>query len=446
MVRAYEAGKEFATRWEDAHTVAAGIRVPAAVGDFLILRAVRESGGFATAVSDADIEQARVDAAQDDGLLLCPEGAATFAAYRQSLADGQVSRDDRVVLFNCGSGLKYPMPDQAGFVDADAEVDHAGLLAVPDVLITEFMEDAAVAILAEHHEVRYDPHLVDDRAALLGLLGEARALIVRNQTRVDVEALEAAPHLRAVGRLGVGLDNIDVLACEHRSIAVLPATGANAVAVAEYVVTALLVLRRQGVFQATPRLLAGEWPQRELVGHDLAGCRVALLGLGGIARLVADRLQAFDVEVVGLDPFVAEDDAVWEQVERADTLPALLGSADALSIHVPLTADTQHVLDADGLALLPPHAVVVDTARGGIVDEAALCDALKAGRLGGAALDVFETEPPDPAALARFADVPNLILTPHVAGVTVESNQAVSALVAERIREVLDAVADEVPE
>ncbi len=129
MVRAYEAGVEHADRWEDAHTVAAGIRVPAAVGDFLILRAVRESGGFAIAVSDDAIEQARVEVAADDGLLLCPEGAATFAAYKQSLADGRISTDDRAVLFNCGSGLKYPMPDQADTVDADAPVDYAALLA-----------------------------------------------------------------------------------------------------------------------------------------------------------------------------------------------------------------------------------------------------------------------------------------------------------------------------
>ena len=129
MVRAYERGDEFAERWEDAHTVAAGIRVPAAVGDFLILRAVRDSGGFASAVSDAAIEQARVDVATDDGLLLCPEGAATFAAYREALADGQVGSDDRVVLFNCGSGLKYPMPDRAGFVDANTPVDYAAMLA-----------------------------------------------------------------------------------------------------------------------------------------------------------------------------------------------------------------------------------------------------------------------------------------------------------------------------
>ena len=132
MVRAYEQGEEFAQRWEDAHTIAAGIRVPAAVGDFLILRAVRESGGFAIAVSDEDIEQARTDAARDDGLLLCPEGAATLTAYRHALTDGRVSRDDRVVLFNCGSGLKYPMPDQAGSVDADAEVDYAALLAAAE--------------------------------------------------------------------------------------------------------------------------------------------------------------------------------------------------------------------------------------------------------------------------------------------------------------------------
>jgi threonine synthase len=129
MVRAYEQGVEHAERWEDAHTVAAGIRVPAAVGDFLILRAVRESGGFAIAVSDDAIEQARVDVASDDGLLLCPEGAATFAAYKQSLATGQVSSDDRAVLFNCGSGLKYPMPDQATSVGANAPVDYEALLA-----------------------------------------------------------------------------------------------------------------------------------------------------------------------------------------------------------------------------------------------------------------------------------------------------------------------------
>lgn len=314
-----------------------------------------------------------------------------------------------------------------------------------DVVITEFMDDAAVDALRSRYEVRYDPHLVEDRDAMLALLQQARALIVRNRTRVDVPVLDAAPELCAVGRLGVGLDNIDVAACEDRSIAVLPATGANAVSVAEYVVAALLILRRQEVFHATSRLLAGEWPRQDLVGHELAGCRLALLGLGGIARLVVDRVRALNVEVVALDPFVAPDDAVWEHVDRADDLPQLLSDTDALSIHVPLTAETHHLFDAETLGLLPPHAIIVDTARGGIIDEAALCDALRGGRLGGAALDVFEHEPPDATALARFTGVPNLLLTPHVAGVTAESNRAVSALVAERVREVLDATVDEEP-
>jgi threonine synthase len=129
MVRAYEAGSEHADRWDDAQTVASGIRVPAAVGDFLILRAVRESGGFAIAVSDASMDTARAQVAADDGVLLCPEGAATFAAYQCSLADGRVSTDDRVVLFNCGSGLKYRMPDHSVRVDADTSIDYAALLA-----------------------------------------------------------------------------------------------------------------------------------------------------------------------------------------------------------------------------------------------------------------------------------------------------------------------------
>jgi threonine synthase len=136
IVRAYEAGTEHAERWDGAHTVASGIRVPSAVGDFLILRAVRESGGFAIAVSDGSMDTARAQVAADDGLLLCPEGAATFAAYERSLADGRVSEEEHVVLFNCGSGLKYPMPDQAGEVDADAPIDYAALLAAAHAAVT----------------------------------------------------------------------------------------------------------------------------------------------------------------------------------------------------------------------------------------------------------------------------------------------------------------------
>lgn len=314
-----------------------------------------------------------------------------------------------------------------------------------DIIITEFMDEDAVDRLREAYDVRYDPALVDDRDTLAALLGQATALIVRNRTVVDEPLLAAAPDLRVVGRLGVGLDNIDVAACDARSIAVIPATGANAVSVAEYVVACLLVLRRGGVYHATGRLVAGGWPRQELVGHEVAGMRLGLIGLGGIARLVADRVQALGVSVAAYDPFLADDDSIWQEVERHEHLSDLLPVSDAVSLHVPLTPETHHLLDAAALALLPRGALVINTARGGIVDEAALADALTDGRLGGAALDVFEQEPLDDTAVARFADVPNLLLTPHVAGVTVESNVAVSALVADRVREVLDAT-DPAPE
>lgn len=312
-----------------------------------------------------------------------------------------------------------------------------------DIVITEFMDVAAVESLGEDYDVRYDPGLVDDPAAMLPLLERAQALIVRNRTRVDERLLAAAPRLRAVGRLGVGLDNIDVEACERRSIAVLPATGANAVSVAEYVVGVLLALRRGRVFFASGQMLTGAWPRTDLVGREVAGMRVGLVGFGTIARMVAERLRPFGVTLAAHDPFLAADDAAWEHVTRADDLDGLLRSSDAVSVHVPATESTRHLLDASALALLPSDGIVVNTSRGGIVDEAALADALVAGRLGGAALDVFATEPLDAVAARRFTGVPNLLLTPHVAGVTVESNVAVSRLVAERVRRVLDAMEED---
>lgn len=312
------------------------------------------------------------------------------------------------------------------------------------IIITEFMDDGAVESLREGYEIRYDPTLVDDRDALTALLGHASALIVRNRTVVDEQLLASAPELRVVGRLGVGLDNIDVAACEARSIAVIPATGGNAVSVAEYVIAALLVLRRGSVFHATPRLIAGAWPRQELVGHDVDGLRLGLIGMGGIARLVAERARALGCTVAAHDPYLADDERVWDEVTRIDSLDELLTSSDAISLHIPRTPDTHHLLDSAALGLLPPGALVVNTSRGGIVDESALCEALRNGRLGGAALDVFEHEPLGAVDRARFDGVPNLLLTPHVAGVTVESNVAVSALIATRVREVLDATTDPV--
>jgi (S)-sulfolactate dehydrogenase len=305
-----------------------------------------------------------------------------------------------------------------------------------DIIVSEFMDEAAVDELRREFRVRYDPALVDRPAELERLAAEARALIVRNRTQVRGPLLAAARRLQAVGRLGIGLDNIDVAACEARGIAVLPATGANETAVAEYVVAAALVLLR-GAYGATPAMLDGRWPRQELIGREASGRLMGLVGLGGVARQVASRAKALGMRVAAFDPHLPAGDAAWRGVERHGELRALLAAADVLSLHVPLTVETRHLMGAEALAVMRSDTVLINTARGGVVDETALVEALRGGRLAGAALDVFADEPLGRGAARVFAGCPNLILTPHVAGVTVESNTRVSMVTAENVRRAL---------
>jgi (S)-sulfolactate dehydrogenase len=304
-----------------------------------------------------------------------------------------------------------------------------------EIVISEFMDEAAVDALRDHFDVRYDPDLVDRPDDLRQALADARALIVRNRTQVTASLLDAGPRLEAIGRLGVGLDNIDLDACRERSVSVHPATGANAAAVAEYVVAAVLLLIR-GVFGASDRVAAGEWPRTELAGREVADRRLGLVGLGTIAREVASRAKGLGMSIAAHDPLIDPLDPVWAGIERLD-LPALLERCDAVSIHVPLNDDTRRLIDAEAIAGMRRGAVLVNTARGGIVDEEALVAALRDGRLGGAALDVFDAEPLGADAGERFRGVPNLILTPHIAGITKESNVRVSNLTARNVKEAL---------
>ena len=301
-----------------------------------------------------------------------------------------------------------------------------------EIVISEFMDDAAVEALRADFDVLYDPALVDDRPRLLDAVGGAAGLIVRNRTQVDTGLLERAAGLRVVGRLGVGLDNIDLDACKGRDVAVYPATGANATAVAEYVMTAAAMLVR-GAYRASTDVIAGAWPRTQLIGGELAGRTMGLVGLGQIAREVARRAAAFDMTLTAHDPFVATDDPVWDTLENLD-LDDLLARSDVISLHVPLTPDTHGLIRPATIARMKATAVVVNTARGGVVDEAAVVAALCDGRLGGAALDVFAQEPLTTSGATAFARVPNLLLTPHIAGVTEEANVRVSAVTAENVR------------
>lgn len=309
---------------------------------------------------------------------------------------------------------------------------------MPDIVISEFMDEEAIAGGLVGYDVHYDPTLVDRPDALAALLGEARGLIVRNRTQVRAGLLAAAPRVKVVGRLGVGLDNIDVEACAGRGIAVFPATGANDASVAEYVVTAALMLLRRAWF-ATERVAAGQWPRNDLMGRELMGKRLGLLGFGAIARETARRAAPFGVTILAHDPYVAADDPAFGALgARSVSFEDLLRDSDVLSLHVPLTEATRDLIGASALAAMKPGAVLINAARGGVVDEAALVAALKSGRIGGAALDVFETEPLTGDKAALFAGCPNLILTPHIAGVTEESNVRVSWATVHAVRRALE--------
>ena len=303
-----------------------------------------------------------------------------------------------------------------------------------DIVISEFMDEAAIKSQLAGRDVLYDAKLVDQPDRLHAALADARAIVVRNRTQVRGALLAAAPRLKVVGRLGVGLDNIDMEACRIRGIAVFPASGANDVAVAEYVIASALVLVR-GTYASSAEVAAGKWPRNALIGGEVMGRMLGLVGYGAIARETAMRARALGMRIAAYDPYLSGNVAGVEKLP----LDALLSQSDVVSLHVPLTAETRRMIDEKALSLMKKTAVLINAARGAIVDEDALATALRDKHLAGAALDVFEEEPLGAAQGARFAGLSNVILTPHIAGVTDESNVRVSRVTLENVVKALDA-------
>jgi (S)-sulfolactate dehydrogenase len=304
------------------------------------------------------------------------------------------------------------------------------------IVITEFMDEAAVASLRAGFDVVYDKDLVDRPEELQVELADADALIVRNRTSVDAPLLACAPQLIVVGRLGVGLDNIDVKACAARNVGVIPATGANGLAVAEYVIaTAMLLLR--GAYLSSDEVSGGHWPRRALSGgRELSGKTLGLVGYGGIGRLTGRLARAVGMQTIAFDPLVPGTSALWHSdATTPRTFAEVVAESDVVTLHVPLTPATRNLIDAARIATMKPDAILINTARGGVVDEAAVASALRARRLGGAALDVFSDEPL--GAGSPLAGCPHLLLTPHIAGVTRESNERVSSLIARKVADAL---------
>ena len=300
------------------------------------------------------------------------------------------------------------------------------------IIISEFMDEPAVDWLKDQgFDVVHDPGLVDRPDDLATALEDnAAALIVRNRTQVRGRLLDACGTLRVVGRLGVGLDNIDLESCKARGIAVLPATGGNTVSVAEYVITAMLILRRAAWF-GTADVTAGRWPRQTMIGQEVMGTVLGLVGFGEIAQAVAARAQVFGIRVLAHDPFLPTDAPAWQNAERYASFEQMLAVSDFVSLHTPLTPDTRNLINGARLAAMKQGAIVINTARGGVLEEPALAAALHSGHLAGAALDVFANEPL--AAGSPLEDAPNLLATPHVAGVTRQSNTRISWLIARAV-------------
>ncbi len=303
------------------------------------------------------------------------------------------------------------------------------------VVVAELIWPEGLAELEASADVEYDPDLWRDPEALRKKVETADALIVRNQTIVDAALLHSGESLGAVGRLGVGLDNIDLDAARARSVPVVFARNANAVAVAEYVVAAMLDLSRT-LREANDDVRAGNWDRRRFTGTEIHGKTLGLVGVGEIAQRVARRADAFGMRVVGYDPYVAPYDyPVIETGVELMNLDDLLEASDFVSLHVPLNPGTRGLFSLPTLRKMKQDAWLINTSRGGVIDEVDLCRALDEGLIGGAVLDVLEQEPVP--ADSPLLEQENVVLTPHTAGLTEEAQVNTSVMVAREVLKVL---------
>lgn len=299
------------------------------------------------------------------------------------------------------------------------------------VLVTEQIHPSGLRRLAEEVEV-----VTPDGAGLEALVGNVHGLVVRI-ARIDAALLERAACLEVIGKHGIGVDNIDVAAATRRGIPIVFTPGTNDQAVAEHALMLMLMLAKR-VQETSRALREGRFAavRGEPTGVELRGRTLGLIGVGRIGgRLATMCRQAFDMRVLAYDPYVGPERAATLGVELVDELPRLLEAADFVSVHTPLTPETRGLIGAPELARMKPTAYLVSCARGGIVDEAALLAALRAGQIAGAGLDVFEKEPPDPTHPLFHPD--NVVATPHVAGGTADALEAVALLVAEEVLAVL---------
>jgi D-3-phosphoglycerate dehydrogenase len=294
------------------------------------------------------------------------------------------------------------------------------------VLIAEPLADAGVELLRTAHEV--DARSSMTREELLALVTGADALVVRSATRVDAEVLEAGGHLKVVGRAGIGLDNVDVAAATRLGIMVVNAPQSNVISAAEHTV-ALILAQARNIPQAHSALRDGRWERDRFQGTELYGKTLGILGLGRVGTLVAQRCNAFGMRLLAYDPFVSRERAAHMGVELA-SLAEVLARADVVTVHLPKTPETTGLIGEAELAAMKRGARLVNTARGGLVDEAALAKAVGDGQLAGAALDTFAEEPTTASPLFELDSV---VVTPHLGASTAEAQDKAGVTIAEQL-------------
>ena len=380
--------------------------------------AVALRSGFSHAVEDS-LRHARNYAAAGVNCYLVKAGDAGEGVKDPRIAPA----DDLDALFDIiaqhlNARRHDPMTDASTAEPLAASADRIR----PVIVISDAIHAAARARLERAAEI------VDvdgtDVPALLAAVRNADALVVRSETEVTAEVIAAAPTLRVVARAGVGVDNIDLPAATRAGVLVLNAPGANAISAAEHTIALLLAVTRQ-IVVADISTRAGLWERKKMRPIDLRGRTVGIVGLGRVGSQVARRLRAFDMNVIAYDPYISPTRFTELGAAPVD-FDTLLASSDVITFHVPETAETFHMLGREQVALLKPGAIVINAARGGVVDESALAEALRDGRAAGAGVDVF---PDEPCVDSPLFALPNVVLTPHIGGSSAEALAAVGEVI-----------------
>ncbi|MEZ5855968.1 MAG: phosphoglycerate dehydrogenase [Hyphomicrobiaceae bacterium] len=302
-------------------------------------------------------------------------------------------------------------------------------MSAPKVLISDELSDAAVAIFKDNGiDVTFEPKLGKDKERLEKLLPEFDGLAIRSATKVTSKLLEAATNLKVVGRAGIGVDNVDIRAATAKGVIVMNTPFGNSITTAEHAIAMMMALARQ-IPEADRSTQAGKWEKSRFMGVELFGKTLGVIGCGNIGSIVADRGVGLKMKVIAYDPFLTDERAMEIGVQKVE-LHDLLSRADFITLHTPLTDRTRGIIGAAAFARMKKGVRVINCARGGLVDEAALLAALKSGQVGGAALDVFEEEP---ATNSPLFGAPNLICTPHLGAATSEAQENVALQVAEQM-------------